>query len=93
MISAETLLHQAAGAEQSGRRQLAEDLRRAAELVPVPDDLILEVYNALRPGRSTAAQLAALARRLREQYAAEQCARWIEEAAAVYSRRGLLYGS
>ena len=53
MISSETLLHQAEVAEQAGRRQLGENLRRAAELVPVPDDFLLQVYNALRPHRST----------------------------------------
>jgi propanediol dehydratase small subunit len=90
MISSETLLHQAAVAERSGRRQLAENLRRAAELVHVPDGFLLEVYNALRPRRSTAAELAALAHRLRAEYHAAACARWVEEAAAAYARRGLL---
>ena len=82
MISYETLLHQSEIAERSGRRQLAENLRRAAEVVQVPDDFILEVYNALRPRRSTATELAAYAVRLRDEFHAPHCAPWVEEAAA-----------
>jgi len=89
-IAPETLLHQATVAERAGRRQLGQNLRRAAELVQVPESLILEVYNALRPRRSTAAELSALARRLREEYHAPHCARWVDEAAASYFARGLL---
>jgi propanediol dehydratase small subunit len=90
MIRPETLLHQANTAEQAGRRQLAENLRRAAELVAVPDDFLLQVYNALRPQRATAAELAALAARLREEFHAPACARWVEDAAAVYASHRLL---
>ena len=92
MITPDTLLHQSDVALRAGRRQLAENLRSAAELVHVPDDLILEVYNGLRPRRSTADQLHALAARLRHQFQAPECARWIEEAAAAYARQGLLKG-
>ena len=45
----------AAGARspaRPGRTQLADDLERAAELTAVPDDELLEIYTALRPGRS-----------------------------------------
>ena len=90
MISSETLVHQSEVAEGAGRRQLAENLRRAAELVRVPDEFILEVYNALRPRRATAAELAAYAVRLREEFQAPHCARWIEEAAEAYTKRRLL---
>jgi len=90
MISSETLVHQSDIAERAGRRQLAENLRRAAELVQAPDEFILQVYNALRPRRSTAAELAAYALRLREEFRAPHCARWIEEAAVVYAGRHLL---
>lgn len=88
--TAETLLHQSEVAERAGRRQLAENLRRAAELVRVPDDFILQVYNALRPRRSTAAELAAYALRLRQEFQAPHCARWIEEATEAYTQRHLL---
>ena len=56
-----TLERQAAVAEEHGNPQLAENLRRAAELTQLPDDEVLAVYEALRPGRSTPAQLTALA--------------------------------
>ena len=46
--------------------QLAENLERAAELAAVPDDLLLAVYTALRPGRATAAELEEWAARLDE---------------------------
>jgi propanediol dehydratase small subunit len=89
-IAPETLRHQAGIAEAAGRRQLAENLRRAAELVHVPDAVILDFYNALRPRRSTAADLEAMARRLRVEFCAPACARWVEEALEAYGRRGLL---
>jgi len=52
--------------------------------------LILQIYEALRPFRATASQLAELANRLKKQFEAHECARWVEEAAALYDRRGLL---
>ena len=60
-----TLRRQAEVARASGRRQLADNLDRAAELAGVPDDQLLEIYTALRPGRSTAAELEAWARQAR----------------------------
>ena len=51
-ISAETLRRQAEAAESSGYRQFAENLRRAAELTGIPNEQVLEIYNALRPGRT-----------------------------------------
>ena len=48
-------------AQEHGNPQLAENLRRAAELTALGDDEVLAIYEALRPGRSTAAQLTALA--------------------------------
>jgi propanediol dehydratase small subunit len=89
-ISQETLLHQAETAAASGRRQLGENFRRAAELVDVPDSIILEIYEALRPYRATAAELGLLASQLRLQFHAPECARWVEEAAEVYASRALL---
>ena len=43
-----TLRMQAEVALAAGRTQLAENLERAAELAAVPDDLLLQVYTALR---------------------------------------------
>ena len=48
----EALAMQARIAEECGRPQLAENLRRAAELTRVPEPFILDVYRALRPGRA-----------------------------------------
>ncbi len=81
-ITSDALESQAAIAEQAGRRQLAENLRRAAELVNVPDGVILEIYNALRPGRSTSEGLARLADTLEREYAATLCAALVREAAS-----------
>src|SRR5258705_11362209 len=60
----ETLRLQAEVARAGGRPQLADNLLRAAELAPLPDEAILEIYTALRPHRSSAAELAAWAERL-----------------------------
>ena len=85
----ETLRLQAEVARASGREQLAESLEHAAELASVPDDLLLEVYTALRPRRASAAELDAWAARL-EGYEAVRTAAFVREAAAVYADRGLL---
>ena len=85
-IHPETLRHQACVAEEHGNSQLGENLRRAAELTAMPDDQVLEVYEALRPGRSTLAELQAVAERL-EAVGAPLCAALVREAAAVYERR------
>ena len=86
----ETLLRQAAVAGARGRTQLAENLARAAELTTVPDDVILEIYTALRPHRSTAAELEAWAERLATDYGAPRVAAFVREAKAAYVERGLL---
>lgn len=86
-ISPETLLMQAEIAEKVGRKQFANNLRRAAELTRVPDERILEIYNALRPYRSTKEELLAIAEELEKKYNAPICAAFIREAADVYERR------
>lgn len=85
----ETLRMQSAVALAAGRVQLAENFERAAELADVPDDLLLAVYTALRPGRATAVELEEWAARL-EGYAATKTAAFVREAAAAYEDRGLL---
>lgn len=87
--TAETLRLQAEVARAAGRQALAESLGRAAELAAIPDDLLLEVYTALRPGRSTAAELRSWAERL-DALDAPACAAFVREAAAVYTERGLV---
>ena len=88
-VHPETLRRQAQVAEQHGNPQLGENLRRAAELTALTDDEVLAVYEALRPGRSTGAELEALAARL-DTAAAARNAALVREAAVVYERRGLL---
>jgi propanediol dehydratase small subunit len=88
-IHPDTLEAQAQVAERHGNPQLAANLRRAAELALVPETEVLALYEALRPHRATAAELAALATRL-ESYPAPRCAALVREAAEVYARRGLL---
>lgn len=89
-ISADGLRMQAEIARLAGRETLARNFERAAELVTVPNGLLIEVYELLRPGRATDAQvLRDMARRLRRDFDAERIADLIEEAAEVYQRRGL----
>ena len=86
----ETLRRQSAVARAAGRSQLADNLARAAELATVPSETILEIYTALRPHRSTAAELEAWAIRLEEDYEAHVSAAFVREAAAACAARGLL---
>ena len=87
-IHPDTLEYQAAVAEEHGNPQLAENLRRAAELTRLPDDEVLAIYEALRPGRSTAAQITELAASLAAR-GLPRCAALVAEAADVYARRNL----
>jgi len=87
--TAETLRMQADVARAAGRVQLAANLERAAELAGVPDDLLLDVYTALRPGRATSAQLEERAARL-DGLGATKTATFVREAAASYADRELL---
>ncbi len=87
--TAETLARQAAVSRAAGRRQLADNLERAAELTAVPDDELLEIYTALRPGRSTPTALERWAVRL-EELGAVATAGFVREAAAACAERGLL---
>lgn len=52
-ISRQTLEYQAQIAEQMQRHAVARNFRRAAELIAIPDERILAIYNALRPFRSS----------------------------------------
>jgi propanediol dehydratase small subunit len=84
-----TLRLQADVARAGGRAQLADNLVRAAELALLPDETILELYAALRPRRSSSAELAAWAERL-DEWGAPVTAAFVREAAQVYAERGLL---
>jgi propanediol dehydratase small subunit len=89
-IHADTLRMQAEAAAAGGYRQLATNLRRAAELVNVPNKRLLEIYEALRPRRSTYAQLLALGDELETQYGAVENAGFVRQAAEAYRDQGLL---
>ena len=89
-ISADALRMQAGIARAAGRDRLALNLERAAELVAVPQDVILETYEMLRPGRlSDPTLLSERADMLRRNYGAHRIAALIDEAVVVYHRRNL----
>jgi len=55
----------------------------------VPDDELLEIYTALRPGRSAPEALEAHAARL-DELGAPRTAAFVREALVAYRERGLL---
>lgn len=89
-ISDATLEMQAQIAESAGRCSFARNLRRAAELTLIPDERILEIYNALRPYRSTKQDLLEIADELETIYNAGITGEFVREAAEVYETRGRL---
>ena len=89
-ISPETLEMQAEIAEGMNRNAIARNLRRAAELISVPDERILEIYNALRPYRSTKEELLNIADELEKVYSAKVNAGLVREAAEVYEKSNKL---
>jgi propanediol dehydratase small subunit len=84
-----TLAHQAIVADEGGNPQLAENFLRAAELALIDDEEVMQLYEALRPHRSTADELDALRVSL-EARGASRCAELVRQAGIVYARRGLL---
>nr|WP_319200988.1 diol dehydratase small subunit [uncultured Ilyobacter sp.] len=89
-ISPETLEMQAQVAESDGRKAFAQNLRRAAELIAVPDDRILEIYDKLRPYRSTKDELLGIASELETKYNAKINAALVREATVLYEKRDRL---
>jgi len=89
-IDGQTLRAQAEIAHNAGYTQLASNLTRAAELTQVPNDELLRMYEMLRPGRSSMAELLALAENLADNYGATVTADFVREAASVYTERNLL---
>lgn len=89
-IAPETLEYQAQVAESVNREAFAGNLRRAAELIAVPDERLLEIYNALRPYRSTKQELIDIANELDGKYGAKTAAGLVREAAEVYEKRDRL---
>ena len=89
-ISKEMLRAQGQVASESGNAPMEKNFERAAELVDVPDDVILKMYEKLRPNRSTKLELLQMAQELLEKYDAKNCAKLILEAAEIYEKRGIL---
>lgn len=88
-ITPDALRHQAEIARAAGRATLAANFERAAEMTDLPQDLVLSIYEKLRPGRARdKGELLAIATDLRTR-SAERLAAFVEEAADVYERRGL----
>ena len=86
-VTVEALELQAQLAVAAGRPQLAENFRRAAELAEVPEETIIRIYNGLRPGRASQAELEKLADTLKQDFKAYRCARFVREAAAAYFKK------
>jgi len=89
-ITPDSLLAQAEIARDAGRPTLAENFERAAELVDVPQHVVMKVYELLRPGRARSMQeLLDAAALLRTAHGAHRMATFVEEAAQAYEERGL----
>ncbi|MGI6108638.1 MAG: diol dehydratase small subunit [Eubacteriaceae bacterium] len=86
-IRPETLELQAEVAESVQRGAFAGNLRRAAELIAVPDARLLEIYNALRPYKSTKEEYEAIAVELETKYNAPISAGLVREAAEIGYKR------
>ena len=91
-ISPDVLKLQGEIAVSAGRTQIALNFARAGEMTKIPDARILEMYNSLRPHRSTKEEMLAMADELQNKYGATVCAGFVREAADVYQRRKLLKG-
>lgn len=89
-ISPETLELHAKLAEEQGRYQFAENMRRAAELCSIPDERILDIYDKLRPFRCTKEELLEIADELENKWHAKRNAELVREAAHHYAERGVL---
>jgi len=89
-ISPETLKLQGEIAKQGNRPTVNANFERASELVAIPDDRILEIYNALRPYRSSREELLAIAEELETKYSASVNAGFLREAAEIYEKRSKL---
>jgi propanediol dehydratase small subunit len=89
-ITRETLEMQAQVAESVRREPFAGNMRRAGELIAIPDERLLEMYNALRPYRSTKQELLDIAEELESKYDAKVCGKLVRDAADIYEKRNRL---
>ena len=89
-ISKEVLSKQGKVAKENDNPTLTKNFERAAELVDIPDEVILKMYNQLRPNRATKKELVDMAQELINKYKAVNCAYLVLEAAEIYEKRGIL---
>ena len=89
-ISPEMLKRQGQVAKEADNPQMEANFERASELSNVPDDVILTMYNKLRPNRATKQELVLMAQELLQKYHAPHCAKLVLEAAEIYEKRGIL---
>lgn len=89
-ISPEMLKRQGQVAAEADNPQMQANFERASELANVPDDVILKMYDKLRPNRATKTELILMAQELLEKYRAPHCAKLVLEAAEIYEKRGIL---
>jgi propanediol dehydratase small subunit len=89
-ISEETLRRQADKAEQAGYSELADNLRRAAELTNISNEEVMTIYETLRPGRTSYDELRVLAERLESELNAPRNAALVREAAEAYRDRNII---
>lgn len=89
-ISKEMLLKQGEVAKDAGNIELAGNFTRASEMVDIPDEILLQMYNKLRPNRATKLELVMMAKELTDNYQAYHCAKLVLEAAEIYEKRGIL---
>lgn len=89
-ITPQALADQAEISQAAERSTLASNFDRAAELVNVPQEVILNAYELLRPGRAKSKQqLLDLAQLFLHTYKAPRMAEFLNEATDVYERRGV----
>ena len=89
-ISKEMLKAQGQVAKEVGNDPMEKNFERAAEIENKENDVIVKMYNKLRPNRSTKLELVMMAQELLEKYNARNCAKLVMEAAEVYEKRGIL---
>lgn len=91
-ITPQALKMQGEIAAAAGRPAIQKNFQRAAELTQVPDERVLQMYDALRPYRSSKQDLLDIANELENKYNAPICAAWFREAADYYESRKKLKG-
>lgn len=89
-ISKETLKLQGDIAKSEGRIELGKNFTRASELVDIPDEELLNIYNMLRPYRSSEEELVKKAEEIKVKYGALNCSNLILDSVNVYKKRGIL---